>query len=377
MRFLLAVSLTFLFSIASVCAETPGKVALAYLPFWSALDSSIIDKVKLDRSVYLDYAFIRPNEDGECALLNDEEDPSNDENYRQDQTTVLEKFRELKRKKPYLKTILSIGGWSNSSNFPSVASTEAKRKHFVSSCIALMEKYDFNGFDVDWEVPGLSAAGYNAATKDPVNHASLLKAFRAGISYHAKIKKRPESDFVLIASIGGGVPELKNWFRVDEFVNEVDFVNLMAHSFCNQLGCNPSALSEEEDGGGANAIDDVRYLEHMSYPDQKILLGLPFYGFAQKNINDQQTTETSYRDLKNKYLRRSKRWDQDFSPNSVWKTARNGLAFTYERKWHLAKKIDFVFTENLAGVSMWDLGQDTERLELTRFVRGQLDRFAP
>ena len=46
----------------------------------------------------------------------------------------------------------SIGGWTLSDNFPTVARSEETRRHFAAQCVKLIEEYGFDGIDIDWEV---------------------------------------------------------------------------------------------------------------------------------------------------------------------------------------------------------------------------------
>ncbi|GIY04251.1 chitinase 5 [Caerostris darwini] len=51
---------------------------------------------------------------------------------------------------PALKTLLSIGGWNESSQ---MASSSSSRSTFVQSVVQYLRKYGFDGLDVDWECP--------------------------------------------------------------------------------------------------------------------------------------------------------------------------------------------------------------------------------
>eukprot|EP00970_Alexandrium_tamarense_P003844 scaffold625_cov202-Alexandrium_tamarense.AAC.21 len=46
----------------------------------------------------------------------------------------------------------SIGGWTLSGSFPTVAADPAKRKRFAQECVGLIADYGFDGIDIDWEV---------------------------------------------------------------------------------------------------------------------------------------------------------------------------------------------------------------------------------
>lgn len=63
-------------------------------------------------------------------------------------------FTDLKLKKPSLKCFISIGGWDAGGKiFSDMAKSADKRKKFIDSVIKLMDKYGFDGVDVDWEYP--------------------------------------------------------------------------------------------------------------------------------------------------------------------------------------------------------------------------------
>lgn len=130
------------------------KIILAYFTAWSIYERAYfvndIDGAKL---THINYAFANISTDGTIVLG----DPWADVEKSFDGDTSDQPFRgnfnrllKLKEKYPHIKTLISIGGWTWSSQFSDVALTDESRKKFAQSCIEFIEKYSFDGIDLDW-----------------------------------------------------------------------------------------------------------------------------------------------------------------------------------------------------------------------------------
>lgn len=58
-------------------------------------------------------------------------------------------------KKKGIKVLIALGGWNDSlgSKYSQLVNNPSARKRFVDNAVAFVEKYGFDGLDLDWEYP--------------------------------------------------------------------------------------------------------------------------------------------------------------------------------------------------------------------------------
>lgn len=58
-------------------------------------------------------------------------------------------------KKKGLKVSLALGGWNDSQGdkYSRLVNNPAARARFIKHALGFLEKYDFDGLDLDWEYP--------------------------------------------------------------------------------------------------------------------------------------------------------------------------------------------------------------------------------
>ncbi|KKA30054.1 hypothetical protein TD95_003582 [Thielaviopsis punctulata] len=186
----------------------------------------------------------------------------------------------LKKQNRRLKSLLSIGGWTWSTNFSTVAASPAKRKTFAQSSVKIMADWGFDGIDIDWEYPEsvTDAANFNLLVKDV---RTELDAYAANYtpSYHYQL--------TMAASAG----PLKYGNLSFPFLGEtLDYINLMAYDYGGSWENSSSYLANVygSDSNPATPFNTEQAIEAYiggGVPAAKMVLGMPVYGRSFDNTS--------------------------------------------------------------------------------------------
>lgn len=291
-----------------------------------------------------------------------------------------------KQKGHQINLFLSVGGWTWSKYFSDVAANSQSREKFVDSCINLMNKYKFDGIDLDWEYPvsgGL--AGNHNRPEDKQNYTLLLKRFRE--------KLAPGKLLTIAAPAGPNkIPNIE-WDKISSYV---DWVNLMAYDFHGgwdsitghhaALYPNPSDPSPLT----LNADSAINHIQRLGFPLNKLTLGVGFYGRGWQSVGSYNnglfqpgvksslgTWESGvfdYHDLVNNYIPSYQSlFDNAARVPYLYSTATQTF-ISYENPESMQIKAQYILNRGLAGVMFWELSGDIRNSNSNDSLLGTLYR---
>jgi chitinase len=190
-----------------------------------------------------------------------------------------ERFNGLRKKNPNLTTMIAIGGWyEGSEKYSDMAKDDTRRKNFVQSAVEFVQKYDFDGLDMDWEYP----ANRKGKDYDKANYIKLMKELKAAFEPFG---------FLLSTALSPGQPTIEKAYgepEIRELNDILDWANVMTYDYHggweDQLGHNAPLYRRPEEMDDLHIQFTVNYTVHYylahGLSKEKFVMGVPFYGRA-------------------------------------------------------------------------------------------------
>jgi len=249
----------------------------------------------------------------------------------------LHMIARLKKKNPKLKVLLSIGGWG-SGNFSEMAATDSNRLAFALDCKRIVDDYNLDGIDIDWEFPTSSMAHISSSPEDKDNYTFMMQTIRKAIG----TKK-----LLTLASIAGA--KFIDFAKVEPYI---DFVNIMAYDMA-AAPQHHSGLYRSSHSSYITADESVKAHLEVGVSAKKLVLGIPFYGHGKDRIPN-FIDYNKIVGLKG-YQRQ---WD-DTAKAPYLTNAQGDFVCTYEDVQSIGIKCSYIKQQHLLGAMYWDYAGDT------------------
>lgn len=307
----------------------------------------------------------------------------------------------LRKAKQYgVKVMASLGGWSMSKHFPSVAKDPVKRKKLVAECRRLINM-GFDGIDLDWEFP--NGLGMNIIEHSPDD----FKYFTMLVD---DIRKEIGSNHLITAATSTAIKLLEG-FEWHNLNKSMDYFNIMTYDinggWSNIAGHNSPLYNypDQEGGKEASSLDKtIRALKKWGVKESKINAGVAFYGRGVITDGTAALNKKTVKSVQNVPPDGSISTCGDFDnwPLNVWDGTPNyamivqktregeydgwqyhwdenakvpyltkGKYFlSYDNERSVGEKAKYVVDNNLAGVIIWTAYGDLQNLTTNTTVHG-------
>ncbi|KAK9100368.1 hypothetical protein Scep_023798 [Stephania cephalantha] len=276
----------------------------------------------------------------------------------------------LHKKKPWAKTLLSIGGGgSNSSAFAAIAANPSLRATFIASTINVARTYGFDGLDLDWEFP--------ATQQDMSNLATLFVEWRTAVDKESVTSSRPRlllSAAVYFAS-NFFLSSTPRAFPADSINKNLDFVNAMCYDYRGSWDTSATgahALLYDRTSNISTSYGVGSWIR-AGVGSRKVVMGLPLYGRTWQlkdptahgiaapavGVGPGPEGVLTFREIVDFNGRNNATTVYDADTVSTYSFAGNAW-IGYDGVWSVRRKVRYAKAHRLGGYFFWALGYDKE-----------------
>lgn len=329
----------------------PEKQALDIIAYYSGNGSDIhkYPIKKLDQIIY-SFLHLKGNE----LAIDDAED-----------SLSLLQITGLKKTYPDLKVLVSLGGWGGCETCSPVFDSEVNRQAFATSVMRILEEYNADGIDLDWEYPAISGfPGHAYHPSDKSNFTALVQELRSQMG----------DQYELSFAAGGFRTFLTQSIEWEKIMPLLDRVNLMSYDlvsgYSGETGHHTALFSNSIQEVSADYA--VQYLDSIGVPLNKIVIGAAFYARIWENVPDanhglyQSGTflkAISYPNLDSILSSQNDYeiyWDSvTMAPYAYSKSL--GQFATFDDSKSLASKVQYAKEKGLGGIMFWELRNDKKQ----------------
>lgn len=342
-----------------------GKNIVGYYAAWMANTGFTPAQIDATRLTHINYAFANIGPDLRITLGYPYIDPFN--------FTLL---NALKQSNPDLKTLISVGGWTWSGSFSDVALTEASRSTFSDSCVAFIRQYGFDGVDIDWEYPVSGGLPTNIRRpEDKRNFTLLLQQLREDLN----VQGAADGKQYLLTIAGGSGSFYAQNTELSLLHPYLDYACIMTYdihgTWDSYTDFNaPLYLNNDISPQYKWSVDSgVRSWAQAGFPLEKLMMGIPFYGYIYGSVNNYNyglyqpffgANSITYGQVASDFLN-SPGYQRYFHPESKVPWLFNGSVFiSYDDPESIGFKTDYIKQNGLGGAMIWELSQDPNRVLL-------------
>ncbi|KAJ2874917.1 hypothetical protein GGH93_002045 [Coemansia aciculifera] len=368
---------------------------IGYFTAWSIYDRGYFPAdVPVERLTHINYAFAKL-ENNRIQLGDawaDVDKPYSSTEYGQGD--IKGNFGEfnndnspVRRRNPALRSLISVGGWSWSGGFSAMAASQHSRAEFVRSAGEFLQRYKFDGIDIDWEHPVEGGMDGNPHSPDDGrNYLQLLHELRHHLDTQLAPPRFGRYEITIATS---AAPTVYRHLDLAAIAQVVDHINVMTYDYAGSwskvTGHQQNLFRPSAGDSGINGDDTVSDYINRGVPAHKVVLGLGFYGRGFSNVDHHaspfpnlpglgcafsgvppgtwEAGSFDYKALRKSHLLPGSdfttHWD-DAAKAPILYSANDRVLISFEDPVAVSWKADYVLKRGLGGIMIWELSQDYE-----------------
>ena len=280
-----------------------------------------------------------------------------------------------KKKYPKLKVLVSLGGWGGCETCSDAFSTEKGRVEFAISTANIIELFNADGIDLDWEYPAISGfPGHDYKPEDRENFTDLV----------VQLRKYMKKDDVLSFAAGASTRFFENSVEWGKVMPLVDNVNLMTYDFygsgSSKTGHHTALSSNEFQNRSAES--SIEALINLGVNPKQIFIGGAFYIKTFKNVENinnglnqnaewnRSYSQINFEDVRSNF---SFYWDSLAKAPYAYDSI-NKIFATFDDHKSIKLKSQYALDNNLGGIMFWQLMNDKKQNGLLKTMVNKIKK---
>jgi len=358
--------------IGSLIGNSPSlkseKIIYGFFPYWNLKYS---EELNIRSLTHFAYFAIDLNEDGTINKKTSpvETEPGWNKLKSKDTAKLLYQSKLLGQ-----KTVITITAMKPDL-IESILQTPENRRQAVSSIMSVYKDYDFDDINIDFEYVSIG----NQELRD--HFVSFITDLRfACVSY----KSHCQIDIDTFASVG----EKPRLWDLKKLEPVVDKFIIMAYDYYRSSSSQAGPVApikgkcttefpEQTNCLGEDILTHISMISKL-IPSEKIILGVPFYGYEWQTASSDFLSNTysgtgslaTYRRIQTLFQDQkistiSALWsDNTLSPFIIYEEDGDTFQIHFENAQSLEQKIKFLESANLGGIAIWALGYEGQSQDL-------------
>lgn len=262
----------------------------------------------------------------------------------------------VKLKDKGLKVVIVIDGVSDDTrdSFRFASKTEDNRKNLADSACEIIQKYNLDGVDLDWEFP--------TGEEEIENFTLLVKEIRE------KLDRLKERKILSIATLSTNFDKHYDLKKLNSYI---DYMHVMTYGMGSKKVSSHHSPLYNGDFTNHSVSTSLEQILVRGISEEKIIFGAPFFVrigeispsgdvILNNPIADGTFKAISYTKFLNE-IKTNPNFKEYYDEKCQAYYSFDGKTFaTYENPKSIENKCKFIIGQGLGGIMFWDYGHDKE-----------------